>query len=83
MSREHRKKIGAKDVNGKEICVGDRVEMHFFVEQVYPVPRGRYEHVYGVVNVDCWGTYTELDDGTQMYWLDCLESIEDEVEVVV
>ena len=80
-----RRKIGIKDRNGKEIRIGDKIEMHYFFENHDPVTLGAFEDeklITGIVGVDFWGTYTETSDGKKYYWLHYLEEPEEELEIM-
>ena len=79
-----RRKIGIKDRNGKEIRIGDKIEMHYFFEN-HDALGGVFEDeklITGIVGVDFWGTYTETSDGNKYYWLHYLEDPEEELEIM-
>jgi Lar family restriction alleviation protein len=67
-ARAAKRNVGAKDINGKEICIGDKVKMHdFFV---------------GTVGANVWGTYTKANSGRLLYWSNYIDDPEKEIEVV-
>jgi len=84
-ARAAKRNVGAKDINGKEICIGDKVKMHYFFENHDTITLGAYEdenEIIGIVGADFWGTYTETEDGRLYYWHDYLEDVEEEIEVI-
>lgn len=78
-------KLGVKDINGKEICLGDKVKMNYFVGSHNHVTMGTFEDkkiIEGEVKRDYWGTYTETEEGDVYYWLDHIQEVESEIEVL-
>jgi len=67
-ARATKRNVGVKDINGKEICIGDKVKMH--------------DSFVGTVGANVWGTYTKKDNGRLLYWSNYIDDPEEEIEVI-
>jgi len=77
--------IGIKDVNGKEIKIGNKVKMHYFY-QGFGANMGAIEkedEIVGIIKSNPeLGIYVEDGEGNDYILDDCLQEPSEELEII-